>query len=258
MEKVVYLLWRDPRVGAAEFDTRLRREIGPRLADAGALGVQLNLTDDDARGAAPTFAATRTPIDALVSLWLHSANDDRRRVFDDLVAQAALRSAAYLVTESQPIVNTRHPPAPGERTAGFAQIALLQRPPRLTYRQWLALWLGAHTQVAIDTQDTYYYRQNVVVRALHVDAPRWDAIVEEGFPPAAFGDPRAFFAAAGDDEKYRRHRAAMSESSKRFIDLDRLDVVQTSQYVISDLAARPGNNLAPGASLEHARAAAQR
>lgn len=232
MEKVVYLLWRDPRVAGAAFGERLRRDVGPRLVDAGALGVQLNLADDDARGAAPTFAATRTPIDALVSLWLHSANADRRRVFDDLVASAALRSAAYLVAESQPIVNTRHPPAPGARTAGFAQIALLQRPPRLAYRQWLEIWLGSHTQIAIDTQDTFYYLQNVVVRALDLDAPRCDAIVEEGFPPAAFGNVRAFFGAAGDEQKFRRHVAAMTESTRRFIDNDRLDVVQTSQYVV--------------------------
>ncbi len=232
MEKVIYLLWRDPRASRAEFDQRLRDDLAPRLVELGALGVQLNISDEAVSAAAPTVSATRPQTEAFVSLWLHTANAERRRPFDDAVAQAASRFAAYLVTESQPLANTRHPSAPGQRTTGFAQVAMFACPPRLARAQWLELWLAQHTQLAIDTQSTFFYVQNVVARALTFDAPPFDAIVEEGFPQEAFGSQSGFYGAAGDKEKLRRHRAAMFESTQRFIDADRLDVVQTSQWIV--------------------------
>ena len=175
-------------------------------------------------------------MDAFVSVWLDTANADRRRPFDDAVGEFAGRYAAYLVTESRPIVNTRFPSKPGERTAGFAQVALFQRPPRLSQQAWLEVWLGSHTQIAIDTQDTFLYVQNVVSRVLTFDAPPYGAIVEEGFPPAAFGKLRAFYDAVGDEDRFARHQAAMAKSCQRFIDFDKLDVVQTSQYLIKAIA----------------------
>lgn len=232
MEKVIYLLWRDPRVSRGEFDQRLRGEFAPRLLELGALGVQLNVSDEAVSAAAPTLSATRPQMEAFVSLWLHTANAEPRKPFDDVVAQAASRFAAYLVTESQPLVNTLHPGAPGRRTTGFAQVALFARPPRLARAQWLELWLAQHTQLAIDTQSSFYYVQNVVARTLTFDAPAFDAIVEEGFPQEAFGSQAGFYGAVDDKEKLRRHRAAMYESTQRFIDADRLDVVQTSQWVV--------------------------
>jgi len=47
---------------------------------------------------------------------------------------------------------------------------------------WLARWQDDHTQVAIDTQSTFGYTQNAVVRALTEDSPPISAIVEELFP----------------------------------------------------------------------------
>jgi len=51
------------------------------------------------------------------------------------------------------------------------QVVLLRKPPRLSHEQWLEIWLGSHTQVAIDTQSTFGYRQNVIVRPLTFAAP---------------------------------------------------------------------------------------
>ena len=74
--------------------------------------------------------------------------------------------------------------------------------------------------------------QNIVARPLGFDAPAYDAIVEEGFPPAAFGNTDAFFDAAGDLDKSARNQQLMRESCERFIDYRTIDVVQTSQYVL--------------------------
>jgi len=155
-----------------------------------------------------------------------------RQPFDDAVRSVVPHMSAYLVTESQPIRNTRFPAKAGERTSGFAQLAFLRCPPRLTREAWLDVWHNHHTPVAIDTQDNFLYVQNVVQRVLTHGAPIYDAIVEECFPASAMTDPYAFFGAIGDEEKFQRNVKAMMESCARFIDFDKIDVVPTSQYIV--------------------------
>ncbi len=238
MEKVVYVVWRDRQVNPEEFANRLRGEVAEQLLALGARGLQVNVADAAVETAAGLRQANLQPLmDGSVSLWLDSAIAQFRRPFDAVIAGAVERMAAYLVTESVPIRNTRFPAAPGERTYGFSQLAFLTRPPRLTHEAWLDIWHNRHTQVAIDTQDNFQYVQSVVVRALTRGAPAIDAIVEECFPPAAMSDPQSFFDAPGDEEKFRRNLEAMMESCKRFIDYDKIDVLPTSQYLIARPAA---------------------
>ncbi|MFS8977940.1 EthD domain-containing protein [Cupriavidus necator] len=238
MEKVVYIVWRDSQAGPEEFARRLRTTLADKLLALGARGLQINVADAAVLPAAGLRQVnTRPQMEALVSVWMDSAIDSLRQPFDLAIEAAAGRMAGYLVTESQPIRNTRFPAAPGERTPGFAQLAFLKRPPRLTPQAWLDTWHNHHTQVAIDTQDNFLYVQNVVVRPLTHAAPPYDAIVEECFPDAAMTDPQAFFDAIGDEEKFQRHLQAMMESCQRFIDFDKIDVVPTSQYIVRAAAA---------------------
>ncbi|HSV83589.1 MAG TPA: EthD domain-containing protein [Ramlibacter sp.] len=238
MEKVLYVLWRDPRVGEEEFARKLRGETADRLIAAGARGLQVNVADEAVRPAAALRqASTRPQMEGVLSLWVDSAIARFRRPFDEIVEAAVGRMATYLVTESVPIPNTRHPALPGRRTDGFAQLAFLRRPPRLTHEAWLAVWHNHHTQVAIDTQDNFQYVQNVVVRPLTHGAPAIDAVVEECFPAAAMTDPYAFFDAVGNEEKFKQNVDAMMASCHRFIDFEAIDVVPTSQYLIRPTAA---------------------
>ena len=119
----------------------------------------------------------------------------------------------------------------GTRTDGFANIAFLRRPERLSVAEWLDGWQNGQTPVAIETQSTFGYTQNVVVRPVTIDAPRFDGIVEELFPPEAMTDLHAFFDATGDDDKLARNMARMGESTARFGATENIDVVPTSQYV---------------------------
>ncbi|QYY33108.1 MULTISPECIES: EthD domain-containing protein [Cupriavidus] len=238
MEKVIYIVWRDPSTKPETFAHDLRTKLAQQLLQLGARGVQINVQDEDVAPAAALRQVNTLPqMDGLVSVWVDSAITSLRRPFDDAVLAATGRMAGYLVTESQPIRNTRHPARAGERTPGFSQLAFLKRPPRLTHEAWLDTWHNRHTQVAIDTQDTFLYVQNVVVRALTYGAPPLDAVVEEGFPEAAMTDPQAFFDAPGDEAKYQRNLAAMMESCQRFIDFDKIDVVASSQYIVRPPAA---------------------
>ncbi|WP_375739961.1 EthD domain-containing protein [Pseudomonas boanensis] len=238
MEKIIYTLWRYQQTSREAFSESLRGEIAEQLFSLGGRGLQVNLADADVDPAAGLRQENNRPLpDATLSLWVDSANDEVRKPFDQILAGVTSRLAAYLVTESVAIRNTRFPTTPGQRTHGFAQIAFLTCPPRLTRDAWLDIWRGHHTRVAIDTQDNFAYVQNLVVRRLTHGAAQLDAIVEECFPPAAMTDPMAFFDAVGDEEKFQKNLAAMMDSCNRFIDFDKIDVLQTSQYVLKTASA---------------------
>jgi hypothetical protein len=241
MEKVIYLLWRDPATSRADFAKRVRRETADRLLSLGAKGLQVNLCDPDVQpgiDALTQVNVSRPPVDGLIQVWVDSALARFRTPYDEAVRTVSPRTAGYLVTESDAIHNTRHPPVVGERTAGFAQIAMIQRPPRLDYDAWLDIWHQSHTAVGIETQSNFQYTQNVVVRQLTRDAPRFEAIVEECFPIEAMSDPHAFYDAVGDEAKFQRNLKEMMDSCARFIDFDRIDVAVTSQYVMKVPAHR--------------------
>ena len=235
MEKVLYVLWREPGCTGDELRDTLVGRLAPTLLAAGAASVQVNVADAAIEPAAGLRQTTAVgPVDAVVGVWVDSAIDDRRKPFDDAVGTTpgVARFAAYLVTESEPLRNTAHPPDEHGRTPGFAQLVFLRCPARLTHEAWVARWHDHHTDVALDTQSTFRYVQNVVTRRLTPDAPAVDAMVEECFPAGAMSDPHVFFDAEGDDDKLRRNLSAMVESVSAFLDLDNLDVVPTSQYLI--------------------------
>lgn len=238
MEKIIYTLWRDPQTSADAFAQRLRNDVAEQLLALGARGLQVNVVDQHVEPAAGLRQTnSQAPIDGTLALWVDSANGPWRRPFDEVLGAAVARFACYLVSESVAIRNSRYPAQTGERTHGFAQMALLTRPPRLSAEAWLDIWRNQHTQVAIETQDNFLYVQNLVVLPLTHGAPRIDAIVEECFPPAAMTDPRAFFDAPGDEDKFQRNLAAMMDSCQRFLDFDKIDVVPTSQYLLKVPAA---------------------
>jgi hypothetical protein len=226
VEKIIYLLRNAD-------GPRLRQAAG-RLAEAGATGVQVNVADDDVAPAKQWRIESCPPVpDAFVSLWLPTAYPRSREPVDAIVREAAGGDfAAYLVTESCPLANTRFPTAPGERTPGFAQMALLRKPADQPRDEFLAAWLDDHTRVAIDTQSTFVYVQNLVVRTLvaGAEAQPFDAIVEECFPAEAMTDIHVFFDAVGDDDRLTDHTSKMMASTARFLDLSRIDVIPTSRY----------------------------
>lgn len=230
MEKVIYLLWRPAALDAEGWSAQLRRSLPDALRNAGTRSARLNL-DDAAVASAQNLRQKLLPEQpgALLQVWLDSANAPLRAPVDAVVAANSARHASYLVTESQPMHNTQHPARAGSRTEGFSQIALLRKPQRLTHEQWFAHWQTVQTPVAIETQDTFEYVQNVVVRALSADAPAIDGIVEECFPTDAMTDPQAFFDARGDQEKFQRNLQTMMDSVNRFLDLP-IDCIPTSQY----------------------------
>ena len=233
MEKITYLLWRHPSVPAADWSHDLRHGATEAMLDGGARGVQVNVADEAVAAATLRFRQLDPQMEAVIGVWVDSARAAARRPVDDALARlpGTDRLEAYLVTESVPLRNTAHPVPPGQRTPGFANLAFLRRPEDLHPEAWAAAWLDDHTPVAIETQSTFGYVQNVVTRRLTPGAPAIDGIVEELFPAAALTDLHAFFAAPDDDELGRR-MARMAESTARFGADRALDLVPTSRYVM--------------------------
>lgn len=235
MEKVQYALWRTPVVGEDAFRAGLLADLVPALQRLESVrGLRLAVVDSAVAPAADKRLANSDSLpDALLSVWLDDAW--RRPQPMTLVPDLVARSHAWLVSEAEPIVNSTQPPGADARVPGFCQVALLQRPPRLNVAEWLHIWKGSHWQIAIDTQSTFGYRQNLVVCDLDGGGPALDAIVEEDFPAEAMSSAHSFYAAP-DDATLQAHQTAMMESCARFIDFDKIDVVPMSAYWFSPAA----------------------
>lgn len=231
MEKMMYVVWKRETETPNDFRRKLLDKVSKRLIEGGARKLRFGMVDDDVAPATSLrIEATRPPIDGIISIWVDTST--RRQSLEEAIESEVARMSGYLVTESEPIVNTKYLVADGKRTPGMYQVVLLRKPPRLTYEHWLETWLGSHTQIAIDTQSTFGYRQNVIVRPLTYAAPPYDAIVEEYFPAAAMSDPAVFYNAVGDEAKRKRHEKALYESVMRFIDFDKIDRLPMSEYTV--------------------------
>ena len=164
VEKLIYPLWHGGAPDADEFRDRLLAGAGQMTGLPGVRGMRLAVADSAvADGAQRRMAASRPLPDAMLSVWLDAATQHRGELEAQLESMVD-RYSCYLVTESEPIVNTEHPEQVGERVYGMCHVVFLQRPPRLSPQEWLAIWQDSHTPVAIDTQSTFGYRQNVIVR----------------------------------------------------------------------------------------------
>lgn len=205
---------------AALFDGSFREA----LRAAGASTVQVNV--DDAEVADALRFGPGEPVSALVSVWTQGAPAD-------IVSQVSAATDdphlhAYRVTE-----RVRLDPAPmpdGVRSDVLAQVALLRRPAEMSPEEYLDYWMHTHTAIAIRTQNTSAYIQNIVEEPLTPDAPELSAIVEEHFPMAAITDPHEFYGSRGDDAEMGRRMTELMTSVAAFGADRGLDLVPTSRY----------------------------
>ena len=226
MEKLVYTLWKGPE-NYATFNQRLLNPVRQKLTSLGAERLQINVVDDAvAPGAVLRQENLRPGPSAVLMFWVN--NSHIRKNYEKVLEEEAPRIAGYAVTESTviPITETH---ADGQRTRGFSQVSMIQRPPRVTQEYYLDTWLNSHTKVGVETQSNFYYCQNIVNRVLTAGAPLFQSIVEECFPTEAMTDPKAFYDAK-DQAEFDARLDTMMTSCGRFIDMDKIDVVITSLY----------------------------
>src|SRR3974390_855009 len=102
MEKVIAVLMR-----ADSNDDWCARQRGP-LADAllelGLPGLSVNVRDDAVRHSLMTLTTLDPPVAAVVSMWTQQCYSDQMAAAINLLAGECEQLAAYLVTESVPLV----------------------------------------------------------------------------------------------------------------------------------------------------------
>lgn len=210
---------------------RLRTSVADEVLALGVPGLAVNVRDDAVAGALIAMNTLDPPVAAVVSVWTEQYYGRQVTATLELLRAQCAEPAAYLVTESAPL---RPPPAePGRRTTGLANVALLRRPAGLDEPTWRQHWHVDHTPVAIETQSTFGYTQNTVVRALTAGAPEIAGIVEELFPIEAVTDLKAFFGAA-DDADLGDRLNRMLASTSRFGANENIDTIPTSRYVLRE------------------------
>ncbi len=209
--------------------TRLRTRVAGELSELDLAGLTVNVRDESVSAALITLTTLDPPVSAVVSIWTQQYYGAPLAAALQRLAAECQELSAYLVTESVPLPGPEG--APSARTPGLANIALLRRPDDLDEATWLHRWHIDHTPVAVETQATFGYTQNTVVRALTPDAPPIDAIVEELFPIEAVSDLHAFFGAA-DDADLADRMGRMAASVTRFGADRNIDTVPTSRYVL--------------------------
>jgi hypothetical protein len=226
MEKVVAVLMAADR--DEDWCQRQRGSVAEAILALGVAGLTVNVRDAAVTHSMMTLTTLDPPGAAVVSIWTQQSYGDQTAAALQLLEDECDHLAAYLVTESIPL---QAPLELGSRTTGLANIALLRRPAELDHASWLQRWQHDHTPVAIETQSTFGYTQNAVVRPLTPNALPLAGIVEELFPAEAITDLMAFFGAA-DDADLQQRLARMVASTSAFGANENIDTVPTSRYVL--------------------------
>ncbi len=233
MEKLVYLLQKKSAQNAETFGDQLLKEVPKHLLpNAGVRWLRVGISDSEVDEAKPLRQEQNPPVpDVLVTLGV--ADDYDRASIEAVLEKHTDCLMGYLVAETEPLTEASRKAVSGERTPGMLQVAMFSKPSAQSHSTFLDIWLKSHTQIAIDTQSTFGYRQNAIVRPLTENATPFDAIVEEHFPEAAMTSPHVFFDAEGDEEVFQKHLFMMMESCVRFIDFETINVVPMSEYTFT-------------------------
>jgi hypothetical protein len=226
MEKVVAVLMAADR--DEDWCQRQRGSVAEAILALGVAGLTVNVRDAAVTHSMMTLTTLDPPAAAVVSMWTQQCYADQTAAALQLLEDECDQLAAYLVTESIPLQASLEL---GSRTTGLANVALLRRPAELDQASWLQRWQDDHTPVAIETQSTFGYTQNAVVRPLTPNALPLAGIVEELFPAEAITDLMAFFGAA-DDADLQQRLARMVASTSAFGANENIDTVPTSRYVL--------------------------
>ena len=229
MEKLVYVLWCAPDHSRSVLIRTLLTTVAECLAaDRAVERIQINVRDDAVADGRSIEQGEDLP-DAVVSLWLPSAHAAAR--VEKIIRPHAGRLAAYSVVESTVLPHSA-PPSAGERSEGFSQLAFFTRRSGLDPVAFRETWMRQHTAVAIETQETFHYTQNIVNRPLTDEAPAWDGIVDEWYPIAALTDPLVYWKAEGSPATQQLNYERETASVLRFADLNGMALIVTSAYRI--------------------------
>ena len=237
MEKLVYLIWDRPSRDPEELRKQFVDDLGPRIIAAGARGLEVHVDDGEAQ--VPTMIKVpddELPVRACVSVWL-DAHDFRAPV-EDLLAEAGIRRAGYLVTEAiyRDYGDNEHAPPrawpDGERSPGVVMLTIFDKPAGTDDETFYGHWYGHQSPMSEWMQPRCRYVRNTVVRALTPGAPRYKAIVAEAWPSAEhLTDLPTFFGSPDGADLGERIRI-MLDSTKLLFDPATMRSYTLSEYIL--------------------------
>jgi hypothetical protein len=237
VEKLIYLVWDRPSRPGAEVRAQVVDDIAPRLLARGVHALQIDVDDDDADvDSMVSVPGDELPVRACVSMWVDA--HDTRAELESVLAEAGVRRAGYLVTESlyrdygdNDHARTRDWPD-GRRSPGITTLTVFDKPAGTSDDTFYGHWYGHQSPMSEWMQPRARYVRNAVVRGLTPGAPGYRAIVEESWPTVEhLTDLQTFFGAADPSELGERIRI-MLDSTKLLYNPDTMRNYTLSEYIL--------------------------
>lgn len=198
MEKLIYLLGREPGDDMDACRDHLLARTVPLLRAHDARHITLNIADLDApvrRDAPGRIVGPWESLGAVVAFWLESL--DSRSPIEAHLAEVTPQLAGYLVTESLPQPCSQSWPE-GERRPGIAQFTAHGKPADVSEAAFYQNWQIEHSRLSFALHPLRWsYERNAVARQLCGESSGYRALVLEHFrelrdftdPARYFGDP---------------------------------------------------------------------
>ncbi|NLY92965.1 MAG: hypothetical protein GXY23_02950 [Myxococcales bacterium] len=237
LEKIVILCWDSQKRAPAELGRVLLQDLAPKLLEAGAEKLQINVSDEHADVKSP---ALRGPFDdpfvAQVNVWLKVVDD--RWPIEDVLRRAGFELAAYHVSESiytdygdNEHAGPRDWPD-GARSPGILAVTCLERPKRIPKDEWMRRWHGRMSPVSERLQPRTRYVRNVVKEVLTHGAPVYDGIVEEAWPSKEHVENPFLFYRARNVFELARNMGEMLLTVTAFLNLFKIRTRMMSEYFV--------------------------
>jgi hypothetical protein len=190
--------------------------------------LQINIADEDVNEAA-ALAQTNYSQNPDAIVFTKVASQYYSENIISILQSFATKVEGFIVSESI-ILQDDSKDHQGKRSEGFSQVVFLEKPLEMTEFDWFDHWTHHHTKIAIETQSSFTYIQNTVVRPLQKDSPNFIAVIEECFPSEAMSNPSIFYNAENNSELLLKNTELMMDSCSRFIDFQKIEVIPTSRY----------------------------
>lgn len=237
MIKLIYLLWPRRSMEREERRITLLKGCAPRLLEAGARYLTINVDDDHAEVPSPTPTTKLTdPFVAEVSIWLEDA--EARGALESVLLDADFDIAGYRVTEHlyTDYGGNRHGRPrdwpDGERSPGIVSVTPLERPRRIPKDRWMRHWFNRQGPMSEAMQPRSRYVRNVVDEVLTPGAVPYEGIVEESWPSAEhITNPFVFYGARNRLELIK-NMAVMAKSVAAFLPIWKITSVTMSEYFV--------------------------
>jgi len=231
MEKLVYLVWDRPSRDPDAVRAQMLDDLAPRFLALQPRGLQIDVDDDAAQ--IPTMVKVpddELPVRACVSIWVD--NHDTRADYENVLADAGVRRAGYLVTESMYHEYDARDWPDGARSPGITTLTVFDKPAGMDDNTFYGHWYGHQSPMSEWMQPRIRYVRNAVVRALTPGAPHYRAIVGEAWPTAEHvTDLTTFFGATESNDLGERIRI-MLDSTKLLFDPATMRNYTLSEYIL--------------------------